>query len=175
MKELILNLKKDRLVYLFAVLGLILIAAPAKVEYALPYILGVGCLVYSIVETYACFKYPDSEVLLGECVIKGVIGVILLFLKADAISVIGTIWAMYTLHKVSEEINDFQKTKEISVLSVVSIIISLVLAALLLIDPLGHFGTHVRLLGCEILVSVFVRRKKRTKYVDEDAFVGNNR
>ena len=159
MKELILNLKKDRLVYLFAVLGLILIIAPQDVERAAPYILGVGCLFYCIVELWICFRYPDSDIQLGECIIRGLIGIVLLFLKGDAISVIGVIWAMYTLHEVSEEINDYQKTGEINAINIVSILISLVLAALLLLDPFEHFGTHVRLLGCEIIVSVFVRRK----------------
>jgi hypothetical protein len=39
-------------------------------------------------------------------------------------------------------------------------IISVVLAAMLMMDPFEHFNMHVRVLGLEIISTVFIRRKK---------------
>ena len=119
MSELILHLKKDRQIYAFVVLGLILIVFPAQTA-----------------------------------------GAVILIMKENSISVLGIIWAMLSLQKVAEEIDECHKTKTASPVNVISIIISIVLAAMLMIDPFKHFNTHIRILGLEILISAFIRRKR---------------
>ena len=163
MKELILNLKRDCLVYLFVVLGVILIAFPVQVAGAVPYILGVGSLLYAAVNIVISLKYPDAETRLGDGVIKAVVGVLALFMKAESISILGVIWAMQSLHEVSEEIDEYHKTKKITPISAISSIISLVLAAMLMMDPFEHFTTHVRILGLEMIASAFIRRRRGAK------------
>ena len=94
--------------------------------------------------------------------IQGVIGIIALFLKADSISVLGVIWGMLSLKEAAEEIDEFRKTKKFSLISGIGTLISLVLAAMLMIDPFKHFVTHVRILGIEILLYVLIRKMRRT-------------
>lgn len=163
MKELILSLKKDRLVYVFVMIGLILIAFPVQVAGSIPYILGVVSLLYAIVNIIISLKFPDAETRLGDGVIKAVVGLVVLFMKAESISVLGVIWAMQSLHEVSEEIDEYHKTKKISPISTISMIVSLILAAMLMMDPFEHFNTHVRILGLEMIASAFIRRKRGVK------------
>ena len=160
MSELILHLKKDRQIYAFVVLGLILIVFPAQTAGAAPYILGIISLVYAAVNIFISLKYPDAQTRLGDAVTKAAAGAVILFMKENSISVLGIIWAMLSLQKVAEEIDECHKTKAASPVNVISIIISIVLAAMLMIDPFKHFNTHIRILGLEILISAFIRRKR---------------
>ena len=161
MKKTILNLKKDRQVFVFVVVGLILIAFPKQVAGAVPYILGVSALAYAAVNIWISLKYQDAETSLGDAVVKGVIGLVLLFQKAESISILGVIWAVQSLHEVAEEIDEYRETKKFRLVGAVSTVFSMVLAAMLMMDPFEHFTTHVRILGLEIMASAFVRRRKK--------------
>lgn len=161
MKKVILALKKDRHVYLFVVLGLIMILFPAQVGGAAPYILGIGSLVYGILSVIICLRYPDSVLSLGSGVVWIVIGTVLLFQRGESIAILGVIWAMASLYEVAREIDDYRETKKISALSILSILASIVLAVILMVDPFHHFNTHVRILGLQIISAAFVRRKKK--------------
>ena len=160
MKKIILNLEKDRLVYLFVLLGIILIIFPTQISVAVPYILGTASIVYGIATVIISIKYPDAATRLGDGIVTGAVGVVFLLLKAESISAIGIIWAILTLHEVAEEIDDFRETKTVNLVGVISICISMALALLLLIDPFKNFSTHVRILGLEIIASAFVRRRR---------------
>lgn len=104
--------------------------------------------------------FLDADTDLGDAIIKAVAGGVFLFMRSESISILGVIWAVLSLHEVAEEINEFRKTKKISFISGAGIVASLVLAVMLMMDPFGHFNTHVRILGIEILAFAFVRRKK---------------
>lgn len=161
MKKVILNLKKDRQVYVFVIVGLLLIAFPKQFAGAAPYILGITALLYAAVNIFISLKYPDAQTSLGDAVIKAVIGLVLLFLKEGSIAVIGVIWAVQSLHEVADEIDEYRETKHIRVVGIISIVISVILAAMLMINPFEHFSLHIRILGLEIISSAFVRKKKQ--------------
>ena len=163
MKSFIISLKEDRHVYIFVILGIILIAFPDAVGHAAPYLLGIGALAYGAVSILINLKTPDSSASLGGGVVFCVAGVVVLTMKGDSIGVLGVIWAMITLYEVAMEIDESRKTKKISPLSLISIIISIFLAVLLISDPFAHFITHVRILGIEMIAAAFVRRKRRVK------------
>ena len=100
MKSLILHLKENWQVFVFAVIGLLLVLFPAHVAGAAPYIIGVCSLLYA------------------------------------AVNII------------------------ISLVSGISIIVSMILAALLMMDPFAHFTMHIKILGLEMISSAFIRRRK---------------
>ena len=127
---------------------------------AVPYILGIISLLYAAVNIIISLKYSDAETRLGDAVVKAVAGGIILFMKADSISILGVIWAMLSLQEVSKEIDECRETKKVSLISVISMLFSLVLAAMLMMNPFEHFTTHVRILGLEILSSAFIRRRR---------------
>ena len=87
------------------------------------------------------------------------IGAVLLFLKGDSISIIGVVWAMLSLYESAQEIDEFREAKKVRVISIISIVISIGLAVLLMVNPFAHFYTHVRILGLEIIASAFIRGK----------------
>ena len=84
-------------------------------------------------------------------------------LRYDSISVIGVIWAMQSMHEIAEEIDEIYKTKRVHLISLIGIIMTAVLAVLLMINPFEHITVHVRILGFEIIASIFVRRVRTKK------------
>ena len=59
MKSFIIGLKENRLVYIFVVLGIILILFPDYIGRAAPYLLGAGSLIYGAVSIIITLKYPE--------------------------------------------------------------------------------------------------------------------
>lgn len=142
------------------ILGLILVAFPVQVGGLIPSLMGLSSLLYALVNIIISVKYPDTQTRLGDGIVRGVTGAIVLFMKTESISVLGVIWAMQSLKEVAEEIDEYHATKRLSLVSGISIVVSIVLAAMLMMDPFEHFNTHVRILGLEILASAFIRRRK---------------
>lgn len=159
MKKLILGLEHNRQVYAFVVLGLILIIFPNEMGTVAPYALGIVLLLYGCLNIFLSLKYPASSVSLGDGIIRLVIGAVLLFLKGDSISIIGVVWAMISLYESAQEIDEFREAKKVRVISIISIVISIGLAVLLMVNPFAHFYTHVRILGLEIIASAFIKGK----------------
>lgn len=160
MKKLILGIREDRHVYLFAAVGIIMILFPAQVGRAAPYLIGIAALLYGILSIITILKYPDSPLSLGGGVIRIAAGAVLLFQKEDSIAILGVIWAMISLYEVAQEIDEYRETGKISVISIISIIATIALAVMLITDPFEHFNTHVRILGLEMIAAVFVRGKR---------------
>lgn len=163
MKKIIFGLKRDQQVKAFAFIGLLLVLFPAHAAGIAPYLLGVSLILYAAINIFISLKYPDAQTHLGGAVVKGIIGIVILLMKGNSISVLGVIWGVTSLHEVAAEIDECYKTKHISKVSLISMIISVVLAAMLMMDPFKHFNMHVRILGLEIITTVFIRRKKELK------------
>ena len=161
MKKWIMGLEEDWHVYIFVVLGLIMIAFPAMVGQAAPYLLGAGAVVYGALNVIISLRHPESTVSLGGGVVRIAVGVILLLQKAESIGILGVIWAMLSLFEVAHEIDEYRETGKIGIVSLISIPAAIFLAALLMTDPFAHFNTHVRILGLEIIAAAFVRRRRK--------------
>ena len=161
MKKWILSLEKDSHVYVFVVMGLIMAAFPGYVGQAVPYLLGAGALFFGILHVAMCLRHKNSSVSLGGGVIRIVIGVVLLLQKAESIAIIGVIWAVYSLFGAAQEIDECRNSKKTDPVSLITIPATIVLAAMLMMDPFAHFNTHVRILGLEIIAAALVRRKSK--------------
>ena len=135
----------------------------------IPYIIGIGSLIYAVINIVVSIKYPESDAKLGDGIIRAVTGAVVLFMKADSIAILGVIWAVQSLHDVAEEIEEYRESKAFSIISCISMIISIILAVMLMIDPFEHFETHVRILGLEIISSVFIRRRRLIKISRQEA------
>ena len=159
MKKLILALEDNRQIYAFVILGLILIVFPNEMGIAAPYILGGALLIYGIMNLIISLKYPESSISLGDGVISIVAGGILLAQRGNSIAILGVVWAMISLHEAAEEIDEYRRAKKVSVVRIIVIAVSIVLAIMLMVNPFEHFNTHVRILGLEIIAYVFIRGK----------------
>lgn len=158
MKKFIMGLEHDWIAFALAVVGMLLIIFPIQLTVEIPFMLGAGLLVHAVISTIMYFKYKDKEVKIGKVVIYAVLGISILHYNGDAIGAIGGLWAMMSLYEVGEEINEMTEEKRFSVFRIIMSAISITLAVMLLFDPFEHFTTHVRVLGLEIISSVFVRR-----------------
>ncbi len=161
MKTLENFFKKDQQVYAFVIIGIILILFPDVLTDLAPYIIGITLVVYSVINIITGIKNPDSEVRLGDAIIKGILGLIILFQEEKSISLIGIIWAMESFYEVAEEIDEYRKRRKFHIISLLSMIISAILAATLIMDPFEHFTVHVIVLGIEMIVTVFIRSRNK--------------
>ena len=163
MKTLIMGLKDNRQVLAFVVLGLILVIFPNEVGMAAPYILGIVQILYGCLNIVISLKYPDSVVSLGGGIVNIVLGVVFLIQKWESIAIIGVIWAIISLYEAAKEIDECRKKKDHILVSIISIVITIGLAVILMIDPFEHFITHVRILGLEMIVPALIRGTKNLK------------
>ncbi len=161
MKKLVIGLQNDWLAYLFGAMGILLIIFPETFTGATPYMLGIGLLVKAVIGIISVVKYKkETKAKAGNIVIDVVLGCAILFHNANAIGAIGAFWAMASLHEVAEEITEAFENRKFSLFRMIASAITIALAVMLLFAPFEHFAFHVRILGLEILSSVFVRKRK---------------
>ena len=160
MKSLFSNLKKGNQIYIFVLLGIIFLLFPGKIAEFAPYIAGGTLIVYFVVNIIMEIRFPESRISLGDAVVRGVLGIILLLETEQAIAILGIVWAVLSLNDVAKEINDFYRTKNFRIIGAISIIITIILSALLMLDPFEHFAFHVRILGIEMITETFIRRRE---------------
>lgn len=161
MAKLLINmLKKDKQIYIFIPLGIVFILFAGKVSVYAPYIVGAALIVYAVINIFMAIRYPESEVNLGDAVIRGVVGVILLLETEQAIAILGIVWAVISLNDAAKEINDYHRTKKFRIIGAVGIVFTIIISALLMLDPFEHFAFHVRILGIEMIAETLIRRRE---------------
>ncbi len=158
MKKLIIGLDKDWLAFVSGVIGVLLIIFPKNFVILVPWLLGITLLLRAVTSVIILLKYKDQKINAGSIVIYAVLGMVILVHNAESIGVIGSVWAMISLKEVSDEITQSYCEKHFSVFRLVVAAVSVGLAVMLLFNPFEHFEFHVRVLGLEMLSSVFVRR-----------------
>jgi uncharacterized membrane protein HdeD (DUF308 family) len=158
-KRLLAKIKHNDQIYVFALLGLVLILFPDQIASYAPYIVGTALIVYSVFDTIMDLRFPDAEISLGDSIIRGIIGVILLLETEQAIAIMGIVWAVFSLDDAAKEINDFYKTKQFRIIGAVGILLTIIFSAMLMLDPFGHLAFHIRVLGLEMIAETFIKRR----------------
>ncbi len=158
-KRLLSKLKHNDQIYLFVIIGLVLIIFPSHIASYAPYIVGCALIVYSIIDTIMDLRYPDADISLGDSIVRGIIGVILLLETEQAIAIMGIIWAVFSLDDAAKEINDYYRTKQFRVIGALSIVLTIIFSAMLMLDPFGHLAFHIRILGLEMIAETFIKRR----------------
>jgi uncharacterized membrane protein HdeD (DUF308 family) len=159
-KIILSNLKKDRQIFLFVALGVVLIIFPEKISGYVPYIVGTALIAYALLNIFMELRYPESEISLGGAVVRGIMGIILLMEKEQAIAILGIVWAVLSLNDVGKEIDEYLKSRKFRLVGAVSIVLTIVFSALLMLDPFEHFAFHVRILGLEMIAETFILRRE---------------
>ncbi len=152
--------KQDYQVLAFAIIGILLLLIPDTLIDVFPYLIGVALVIYGGINVFVSKIYPDSEVSLGEAIIKVILGIVILVQKEKSVSTIGVIWAISSLYEVAEKIEGIRKDRKVRIISVVGIVIATILAAVLLLDPFEHFNAHVRILGIEMIITSFLQYRQ---------------
>ena len=131
MSKLLLSyLKKDKQIYLFIALGIVFILFPNIIANHAPYIVGAALIIYAIVNIFMELKYPESSISLGDAIVRGVVGLILLLETNQAIAILGIVWAVFSLNDVAKEINDYYKTRKFRVIGAIGIVLTIVFSAM---------------------------------------------
>ncbi|MCR4924349.1 MAG: DUF308 domain-containing protein, partial [Lachnospiraceae bacterium] len=152
MKDIIVKFfKKDGQVYAFLIIGIVLILFPDMMTAVAPYVIGIALIVYGTVNIFVSLKFPDSDADMGDAIVKVIIGIIILAQNDKSITTLGIIWAMQSFTEVAEEIEEYRKERKFHVSKLIFIIISIILAAMLIMDPFDHFTFHVVVLGLEMI------------------------
>ena len=168
MKKVILGIEKTWMAVLFGIMGVMLILFPETFTDAIPYMLGIGSIVRGIVGIVAARRYKEeADVKAGDIVVDIVFGGAILYHNAEAIGAIGAIWAMLSLYEVAEEITEAFANRHFPFIGLIFSAITIVLAVMLLFAPVEHFVLHVRILGLEMLSTLFarehhLRRRRKT-------------
>lgn len=161
MSKLLLSyLKKDKQIYLFIALGTVFILFPNMIANHAPYIVGAALIIYAIVNIFMELKYPESSISLGDAIVRGVVGLILLLETNQAIAILGIVWAVFSLNDVAKEINDYYKTRKFRVIGAIGIVLTIVFSAMLMLDPFEHFAFHIRILGLEMIAETLIKRRE---------------
>lgn len=158
-KALLSNLKKDRQAFLFVILGIFLVLFSERISAYVPDMVGAALIAYAIINMYMELRYPESVISLGDAIVRAIVGIVLILEKEQAIAILGISWAVLSLNDVAEEIDEYHKTGEFRIIGAVSIIVTVISSALLMIDPFEHFEFHIRLIGLEMIAETFIKRR----------------
>ena len=77
-------------------------------------------IAYALLNIFMEFRYPESEISLGGAVVRGIMGIILLMEKEQAIAILGIVWAVLSLNDVGEEIDDYRKSRKFRLVGSIS-------------------------------------------------------
>ena len=150
--------KPGRFLALFGIIGILLIVFPEQLRMAIPYMVGAALLVYGIICLIHCLRYRDETAEPGFDVMYIILGGAILYHNQNALGAIGSIWALFTLTEVAEEANEaYHYIKKFSLIRLLIGVASVALAIMLMFDPFEHFAFHVRILGIEMVLSIFAR------------------
>lgn len=138
-----------------------------------PYILGVIMVIIGLSDLYRGIKTQEYKRVETKLTSNGIVmlllGVIILVPRENADDIIGSVWGAIGLFKGSEELNVaiYQKfAGEPFVWKAVHAVVELLLAVVLLLDPLVSVKHHILILGLELIwhsIKLF-RESKRRKF-----------
>ena len=158
MKHLISHWNKNWMLIPLIPLAIVLIIWPQPFVNAIHWVFGIFFLTYAAVNFIRAVFYHREDVSLGDCLVRAILGIIILFLQKNAVTIIGIIWAFLSLEEAGQEVDDFVRLKKINVLNLILVIVSIVLSILLILDPEEHLGLHVRFVGIEIISTIILSR-----------------
>ena len=158
MKPFLRTIKYDWLNVACIILAIILILYPMPFVAWLHWLLGVGFFVYSIVQLFRAVIGKKTGISIGDCLIKAILSIVIILQFESSIAIIGVIWAMQSLDEAAQEIDDFIRTRHFSLINLISLVVSVILSILLMIDPFEHITLHIRFVGVEIITTIILAR-----------------
>ena len=144
----------------FLLLGALCILFPAHVAGVLPFLLGGIMLIAGVMHGGAYLRnkrFLEGESQgLGPDVVLVVMGVAFLCAGSEAIGLMGVVWGIIGLRKVSETIDQVLRQMyqhQPAILLIVEAVIRIILALALLFAPFEKFVPHIVLLGLELILT----------------------
>lgn len=142
---------------------------PTFVEEFLPWLLGAPMVfsgVGNIVAVVRERKADAGKKTMGSAIVMCILGLIIILHGTDNTLFIGTIWGLLGLVKAAGEFDDIFhsiRIKEPFALSLSVCIFELVLAILLILNPLANLEHHLILLGIQLIIYPFKLHREHGK------------
>lgn len=159
------HLRRNWMQVTFVFASLMLIVYPEPFVDSLHYILGTAFLIFAVVNFMRATVFHVEGISIGDCLVKAILAVIVIFMQYESIAIIGVIWALWSLEEAGREVDDFLHTRHFSILNLLLLIASIVLSILLIMDPFEHILLHIRYVGIEIIATILLsRNNERNRY-----------
>ena len=139
------------------IVGILMVLFPENLSHVFIWALGGAMILRGILVMILCLYYKEDEHGPGKVLLYVVMGLMIMYLKAESINIIGVMWAIFSLKEVSEEIDQMWKEKHVHIFCLLSSVVTVSLAIMLMMDPFDHFSTHVKVLGLMIISTTLAK------------------
>ncbi|SDY68051.1 hypothetical protein [Lachnobacterium bovis] len=165
MKKLLVFLNKNDQAYIFCLIGLICIVFAENVALFSPFLIGVIMTFYGGINLLIeiILNGKSFELRIGDNLIMIILGIILLVEVENTLAIMGILWAFISLKEIGEEIDEMLSERCFSKLRILVCVISTIFAIMLMVDPFHHFIFHIRVLGIEMILDVFMIKRHQRK------------
>ena len=157
MRDYILNLSNKNISIMILIVGILMVLFPENLSHIFIWALGGAMILRGILVMILCLYYKEDEHGPGKVLLYVVMGLMIMYLKAESINIIGVMWAIFSLKEVSEEIDQMWKEKHVHIFCLLSSVVTVSLAIMLMMDPFDHFSTHVKVLGLMIISTILAK------------------
>lgn len=146
-------------IVIFISFGILVIIFRDFVADYLAYVIGIMVIVLNLENLYYDFKYDKSEHMnnkIAEHFAYIIIGIVMCIQFVNKPGYVCIVWAGIIIIENANRISKFiylkRKGHNVTYLSIIEEVISFILAVILLIDPIEHVGSHIIILGIEMLL-----------------------
>ena len=157
MRDYIINLSNKNISIIILIVGILMVLFPENLSHVFIWALGGAMILRGILVMILCLYYKEDEHGPGKVLLYVVMGLMIMYLKAESINIIGVMWAIFSLKEVSEEIDQMWKEKHVHIFCLLSSVVTVSLAIMLMMDPFDHFSTHVKVLGLMIISTTLAK------------------
>ena len=157
MRDYIHNLSNKNISIMILIVGILMVLFPENLSHVFIWALGGAMILRGILVMILCLYYKEGEHGPGKVLLYVVMGLMIMYLKAESINIIGVMWAIFSLKEVSEEIDQMWKEKHVHIFCLLSSVVTVSLAIMLMMDPFDHFSTHVKVLGLMIISTTLAK------------------
>lgn len=157
MRDYIHNLSNKNISIIILIVGILMVLFPENLSHVFIWALGGAMILRGILVMILCLYYKEDEHGPGKVLLYVVMGLMIMYLKARSINIIGVMWAIFSLKEVSEEIDQMWKEKHVHIFCLLSSVVTVSLAIMLMMDPFDHFSTHVKVLGLMIISTTLAK------------------
>lgn len=146
-------------VIIYIAIGALIIFLHEQVQFYLSYLIGAMVLIVNGENLFLDIKYKkasDFNNKIAEHISFIIIGIILFFQFQNQPAYVSIIWAGIIIIENTNAISKFiysrKKGHKIKYISMIDELVAIILAIILLTDPIEHVSSHIIILGAELIL-----------------------
>ena len=103
MRDFIHNISNKNISIIILIVGILMVIFPENLAHVFIWALGGAMILRGILVMVLCLYYREEEHGPGKVLLYVVMGVMIMYLKAKSINIIGVMWAIFSLKEVAED------------------------------------------------------------------------